>query len=271
MIKIIVIILFLGISGLVLYIRYIEQSSLFIPDLLISQTPADAGMEYEDLYIPTPDRQTLNAWFIRSDDPDAATIMICHGNAGNISYRVELLQLLSRTGCSLFIFDYRGYGKSSGTPSEKGLYTDTRACYDYLTRERHLAPAKIAIYGKSLGSAPAVHLAETLDSGALIIDSAFTSAVDMGQLIFEFLPKNILKILLRTHLDSFSSIQKVRIPTLVLHSRDDRTVPYEMGRRLFEACTAEKELYTMSGTHNEAVFDNQGFVPKVKTFIKQHL
>jgi fermentation-respiration switch protein FrsA (DUF1100 family) len=166
----------------------------------------------------------------------------------------------------VFIIDYRGYGKSEGKPTERGLYLDARAAWDYLINERRVAPERIVVFGKSLGGVPAIDLASQVTPAGLIVQSSFTSAGDMAAEILPFLPR----VLLQTKMDSLGKIQQVRCPKLFIHSRADEIVPYELGRRLYEAAPEPKEFYEVKGSpHNSTyVVGGKPYFEALRNFVQ---
>ena len=195
--------------------------------------------------------------------------MFCHGNAGNISHRVGVAQILHNLKLNVLIFDYRGYGRSQGKPSESGLYRDGQAAYNYLVQQKGISPNKIIIFGKSLGSAVAVDLAHSVSAGALIIEGGFTSALEMRKKLFPGFPVDWL-IAIRS--DSLSKIKQIAMPKLIIHSIDDEIVPFEMGQRLFAATQQPKEFYQMHGGHNEAMLlAADRYTQRIEQFLSQYL
>jgi len=172
-------------------------------------------------------------------------------------------------GLNVFIFDYRGYGRSQGSPSEDGLYRDAQSAYKYLIEKRNLKEESIVVYGKSIGANVAVELCSKIRPAALISESAFTSALEMGKKLFPFLP---LKWLISIKFDALSKIKNITVPKLIIHSEDDRIIPFKHGRKLFEAAPEPKEFYPMRGGHNEALFlARKDFISKVDDFFKKYL
>jgi hypothetical protein len=249
--------LILGICGVifVLYVRHVEKTAVFFPSAEIALTPRTIGLPFEDVYFTTKDGVTLNGWLVHA--PGArATMIFCHGNAGNIGDRVEKIRYFVEMGVNVFIFDYRGYGKSQGKPSESGLYLDAVAAYDYLAQRQDIDPAHLFAYGASLGGAVAVDLATRRDLACLIIDSSFSSARDVARFILPVAPG----FLIRTRLDSLNKVPRVRIPKLFLHSREDEIIPFALGQKLFEAAAEPKVFHETKGDHN------QGYSLYPKTF-----
>jgi uncharacterized protein len=214
----------------------------------------------EDCRFSTSDGVSLHGWYCKpvrcgADGPVPVTsemvVLWFHGNAGNITHRYDMIrEMLMKLPVDVFIIDYRGYGKSGGTPSERGLYLDARAAWSYLTDARHIEPNRIVILGKSLGGVPAVDLASKVPAAGLIVQSSFTSAADMANRVLPFYPK----IFSRTTMDSASKIGQVGVPKLFIHSQADEVVPYELGKRLYEAAHEPKEFYEVAGAHHNSTY-----------------
>jgi len=227
------------------YVRFFESRSIFFPDKNINSTPRDMGWEYEDVYFETADGLSLNGWLVKTD-PSSSTVIFCHGNAGNISDRLDKIALFRNLGLNVFIFDYRGYGRSQGRPSEEGLYRDASAAYDYIKGRQDRPDQQVIVYGCSLGGVPAVDLAARQPVDALILDSTFSSAVDMAKVMLPLAPA----FLIRSKMDSVSKIKKVRCPILFIHSEEDEIVPFALGQKLFRAAPQPKEFLVSTGDHN---------------------
>lgn len=251
----------------ILFLKYYEKKGIYYPTGRISLTPKDVGLEFEDVYFISSDGIKLNGWYIRAKE-SRGTLLFCHGNAGNISLRIEAICMFSLIGLDVFIFDYRGYGRNQGIPTEEGLYADAHAAYTYLTGERKLEEGSIVVYGKSLGANVAVELCSKVTPAALISESAFASAKEMGKKLFPFLP---IKWLIRIKYDALSKIKDIRIPKLIIHSEDDEIIPFKQGKKLFEAAPEPKEFYPMRGGHNEAMFlAREDFLNKIDVFLHKH-
>jgi hypothetical protein len=230
------------------FLRYFEHSHIYYPVRSIEFTPKDVGLDYQEVNFKSQDAPRLNGWFIPS--PAArATLLFCHGNGGNISHRIEIIKLFHELGLNVFIFDYRGYGRSRGWPTESGLYNDAKAAYDYLISRPDVNKERIILYGKSLGGNVAIDLATRVEPACLISESAFTSSVDMAGALFPFLPAGLL---VTQRYDAISKIPKIKIPKLIIHSLDDEIVPFQHGRRLFNAAALPKKFFQMHAGHNEA-------------------
>ena len=213
----------------------------------------------ENCHFSTSDGVLLHGWYcspIRCQDGksvpvDSKMVLLWfHGNAGNLTYRYDMIRKMVEIPLHVFIIDYRGYGKSEGTPNEKGLYVDAQAAWDYLTLVRSIEPQRIVIFGKSLGGVPAIDLATRVNPAGLIVQSSFTSAGDMAAKLMPFLPR----FLLHTRMDSLSKIASVHCPKLFVHSRADEVIPYELGRKLFEAAAEPKEFYEVRGAPHNSTY-----------------
>jgi hypothetical protein len=245
-----------------------EKSLIFYPTSDIDRTPEELGLPYENVTFTTEDGVRLNGWFIPSTEGDL-TLLWFHGNAGNISHRLDNIRLLhEKVKIHIFIWDYRGYGRSEGSVSEKGTYKDATAALKYLRSRKDLDPKKFVFYGRSLGAAVAVDLALREESLALIIETPFASIREMAKLIFPFLPVGPF---LRTRYDTLEKIRQVRGPLLILHGDQDDIVPYAQGQRIFEAAPEPKEFYTIRGAHHNDTFIVGGdpYFAALKDFIER--
>ena len=241
----------------ILYIRYLERAAVFFPGREILATPDQVGLSYENIHFDTEDGVRLNGWLMKKADR-APTIIFIHGNAGNIGDRLEKILLFYRMGLNVFIFDYRGYGKSQGTPTEEGIYKDAKAAYDYLERRGDLDPTWFMAYGESLGGAVAIDLATKRKLTCLIADSTFTNAIDIAKRIYPFIPSFLINI----KLDSLSKVKTLDTPKLFIHSPEDEMIPYALGRRLYDEAKPPKEFLDIQGTHNEGLSYSQEIYDK---------
>jgi hypothetical protein len=194
-----------------------------------------------------------------------------HGNAGNISYRLDMIRMLAAIPVEIFIVDYRGYGRSEGTPTEAGLYLDARAAWNYLAGERATAPERIIIFGKSLGGAVAVDLASQLESeqiepAGLIVQSSFTSAADVAAEVLPIFPR----MFLHTRMDSINKIKRIRSRKLFIHSRADEVIPFTLGYKLYEAAPEPKEFYEVRGApHNSTyIVGGKSYLDRLRSFVQ---
>ncbi len=230
-----------------IFLRWFEQSNLYYPDKEVLYLPSHVRMPYEDVTFEAPDGTKLNGWYLPAT-PGKTTLLFCHGNGGNISNRIPKLQRLTGLGVNVFIFDYAGYGRSEGRPSEQATYRDTLAAYAYLTEKRGVNPENIVVYGESLGTAMAVELATQKTLRGMVLESPFTSTIAMGEIMLPWLP---VRWIAKYRHDSLSKVPRLNIPLLVMHSPTDEVIPFAMGRALYEAAGGEKIFVELTGGHND--------------------
>ncbi len=228
--------------------KLLDRQFIFFPEKELIATPADIGLEFEDVDFSASDGTRLHGWFVPGGGD--VTLLWFHGNAGNISHRLDNIAALhKRIGLNIFIFDYRGYGRSEGSVSEKGTYLDADAALQHLRSRDDIDESKVVFFGRSLGCAVAVELATRHQPYALIIESPFTSIQGIARRHYPFLP---LGFLFTTRYDSLSKVSQVNAPIMVLHGDRDQTVPMEEGRKLFEAANEPKRFYTIQDAdHND--------------------
>lgn len=230
-------------------------------------TPEQRGLPYESVIIPTEDGLKLHGWFVPAQAAmgTAGTVLFFHGNAGNISHRIDYLSMFHRLGYQTFIFDYRGYGQSSGTPSESGTYIDAQAAWDYLVEDKGIQPDRIALFGESLGGAVAAWLAARERPALLVLASVFTSLPDMAAKIYPFLP---VRLLSRFNYNTLEYLESVACPVFIAHSPQDEIVPFAQGRALYEAASEPKEFLELEGGHNDGfVFMREAWVRALSKFM----
>jgi hypothetical protein len=244
-----ILVLFLCI--ILIYLRYIERHTLFHPSKEIEFKPSEIGLDFENIFFKTPDNLKLNGWLIPAKAA-LYTVLFCHGNAGNVSHRLQKINFFNQLGCNVFIFDYRGYGKSQGRPSEDGFYLDAKSAYDYLL-SRSINPSGIIGYGESLGGAVIIDLASKNNLRALIVESSFSSGKDMARCVYPFIPYRVFS----SRFDSLRKIKSITLPKLIIHSLNDEIVPYQLARRLFDSAPMPKEFLKVSGPHNSCFYDSE--------------
>lgn len=226
----------------------IENFFVFYPVSGFDGSPGEIGLKAEDIYFRTDDKTKLHGWFFPGQE-GLPVMLFCHGNAGNISHRLDNIKFLLDRGLPVFIFDYRGYGKSGGRPSEGGLYRDGLAAYDFLVNEKSIPGEMILIFGRSLGAAVAIEIALNRKIRALIIESAFTSSKGMAQTLFPF---NLISFLLPPHYNNREKIARIKVPKLMIHGEDDDIVPFYMAQELFGAAQPPKYFYPIKNAgHND--------------------
>jgi fermentation-respiration switch protein FrsA (DUF1100 family) len=257
--------------GLLLLLRLNEGRLLYFPgDSRVLAAP-DLGTELplERVEIHTADSITLVAWALKPVRDDARWLLICHGNAGNISdpARVRQYAALRELGVGILAFDYRGYGESGGTPSEQGLYRDAEAAYRYL-RDRGVPPERLVLFGHSLGSAVAVELAGRVPAAGLILEGALTSVVDRAQEIYRWAPVRWIAI---SRFGSLERVARLTLPKLFLHAAADDVVPLSHGRRLYQAAPGPKVFVELRGGHGDAFeVDSARYFGAIAGFLAGH-
>lgn len=227
----------------------LEKSLVFVPSPYPNGNWSPAGLTFEDAWFRSADGTQLHGWYVPHDRP-RAVILFCHGNAGNVTHRARALRALHDwVGASVLVFDYRGYGKSKGAPSEEGVLADARAARAWLARRAGIDENEIVLLGRSLGGGVAVDLAAADGARALVLESTFTSLPDVAAAAYPLLP---VRMLMQTRLDSASKIGNYHGPLLESHGDADKVVPYKLGRRLFQAANEPKQFLTIRrGGHNE--------------------
>jgi len=241
------IIVMVAYSMLAIMLYYMQPRFLYCPLKQVSYTPEELGLEYEDVTFKAADKTKLNGWFVPADNAEF-TILFCHGNGGNIMHRLDSISLFHNLGVNVFIFDYRGYGNSEGTPSEEGTYMDVRAARRYLARRKKIPHDNIIIFGRSLGGSIAAYLATRIKARALVIESSFTSYADIGKKFYPYMPVHWFA---KFNYPTIDYIKKVHCPVMIIHSRTDEVIPFEFGLELYEATNEPKEFIEIQGGHND--------------------
>ena len=233
-------------------IRWFEQRAVYVPSRVLDATPAAVGLAFEEVDFFAEDAVRLHGWWI--PHPEArGTLLYCHGNGANIANRIHLCADMHRLGLNVFIFDYRGYGKSKGWPSEQGTYRDARAAYEVVrARYDDAEEPPVVVYGASLGGPVAAQLALDKPVKGLIIEASFTTVAELAQQLYPRLPG---KALARYRFDAAARLAQFDTPKLLASSREDQLTPFEMGQRLFEAAAAPKEFVELRGLHREGGWD----------------
>ena len=258
-------------AGLILVVglvRLLENQFVYFPPRYPEGfvSPESYGLRVEEVWISTEDGVRLNAWYLPS--PDSRKVLVWfHGNAENIGHGLGQLKAFTRLGANVLSIDYRGYGKSDGSPDEVGVYRDAEAAYLYLVQQRHVEPGNIILYGHSLGGAVAIDLASRHESGGLIVESSFTTGREMARRMFlipffEYLPK--------TRFDSLAKIALVRTPVLVVHGTRDDVIPFSMGQRLYEAAREPKAFLEVDGAGHDSIFLTGGepYLQRLRAFVQ---
>lgn len=250
---------------------YFKQSSLVFQaemDRDFRASPADIGLAFSPLRLATQDGESLDGWFVPAASRRASRglVLLFHGNAGNIGHRLDYLRLFHDLGLATVMVDYRGYGRSSGSPSEAGTYLDAEAVWRHATQVLGVPPGRIVVFGESLGGGVATRLATTHRPAALVLASTFTSVPDMGAELYPLLP---VRLLARIRYDSLGRLAQLACPLLVIHSRNDDIIPFAHGRRLFEAARPPKQFLEIAGGHNDGfVFGRDEWIRQLDGFLQ---
>ncbi|SCX97582.1 alpha/beta hydrolase [Nitrosospira sp. Nsp13] len=257
-------------AALAALIFFAQSSLVYYPGSgrNIIETPSDRGLAYESVEIATSDGESLHGWFIPV--PAATgTVLFFHGNAGNISHRMDYLLMFHRLGYNTLIFDYRGYGQSSGSPSESGTYLDAQAAWRYLTETKEIPSTHVVLFGESLGGAVAAWLAAREKPALLVLASVFTSIPDMAAKIYPFLP---VRLLSRFEYSTIDYLQTVTCPVFVAHSPQDDIVPFTHGEALYQIAPEPKQFLRLQGGHNNGfIFMQEDWVEALRKFIDTNL
>jgi fermentation-respiration switch protein FrsA (DUF1100 family) len=256
---------------LALLLYLFQARMVFLPNMsgrALTFTPGDFGLEYEDVSLTTSDNEQLHGWFIPA--PEArGVILFFHGNAGNISGRLDSIGIFNKLGLDTLIIDYRGYGQSTGKPSEKGTYLDAEAAWTYLVHKRGIPPNRVIVFGRSLGAAVAAWLASQHTPGAVILESSFSSGVDMARQFYPYLPAQLITRLRYPVTDYVSNLD---CPVLVAHSRQDEIISYAMGQAVYAAAKQPKEFLELRGDHNNGfLITGRDYIAGLESFIGKYL
>lgn len=231
-------------------IRSLLSSLLYFPSRTIIETPEQAGLDYRDLEVETDDGERLHGWWIGTQTASLGHLLLCHGNAGNVGDRVLHAALLTAIGFDVLLFDYRGYGRSSGRPTEEGIYRDARAALSCLVEQPAVDPARVFYLGESLGGAVALDLALERPPAGLVLLSAFSGVRELGRLHYPFVPTALVP-------DAYPTLRRIHelhAPLLVLHGDRDDIVPLSQGTALFEAAPGPTRMHVFPGLgHNDLV------------------
>jgi fermentation-respiration switch protein FrsA (DUF1100 family) len=240
------------ILALAVLFRWFEHSQVYCPSTVLDCTGAALGRAWEDVDFNASDGTRLHGWFFPGENSAKRgdqVFLICHGNGGNISHRLETYAILLRTGANVFAFDYRGYGRSSGRPSEHGTYLDGQAALQWLLT-RGFKMENLFLYGESLGGGIASELARHARVGGLILASSYTSVPALGEELFPWLPVQWISTI---KYDTLGKLPRVQAPVLILHSRADRMIGFHHAEKNFAAANEPKMLWEIDGDHNDPI------------------
>lgn len=255
--------------ALLILLRVNESRLLYFPghQRSLIAPPARLNLATERVEIATEDALTLVSWVMRARDSNGLWLLICHGNAGNLSEFDRPIHYagLQRLGLNLLAFDYRGYGESGGRPTEEGLYRDAQAAYRYLTERLDVPADRVLVFGHSLGSAVAVDLVSRMPAAGLILEGALTSVIERGAELYPYIP---VRWIASSRFSSIEKISTVMIPKLFLHALGDEVIPLAHGRRLYEAAPSPKTLVELEGGHGDAFdVDSANYFGSIARFL----
>jgi len=256
-----------GYGLIVVAVYFLQGRMLYLPNTpgrALIATPLDAGMDYQDVSFETADGVALHGWFVAGRT--SQVLLFFHGNAGNISHRLDSIRQLHDLGLSVLIIDYRGFGQSGGKTGEKGFYQDAEAAWRYLTEDRAYAATDIIIFGRSLGGSVASWLAAQHQPRALVVESSFTSVPDVAADLYPWLP---VRLLSRFNHATRDYVRDVHSPLLVIHSRDDEIIPFHHGESIFAAANEPRKLLVLRGSHNDAFLrDEHAYIQGMQKFLR---
>lgn len=251
-------------------IRWFEHRQVYAPSRHLEARPSELGRPFEEVVLTTSDNVRLDGWFFPARPSSARehlVLLFCHGNAGNISHRLGFYQAWLELGVNVFAFDYRGYGRSAGKPSEEGTYRDGQAAVAWLRRGGFVSE-HIILLGKSLGGGVASELALREPIGGLILQSTFTNIADMGEHLFPWLP---VRWLHRIRYDTVAKLPRIHVPVLIAHSRHDEMIPFRQAERNFAAANEPKSLLPIAGNHvNVLEAGRQDYLAGLENFLQTH-
>ena len=243
----ILVVLFVAYSVMGWTLYFMQPKFVYKPLRQVSYTPEELDIDFEDVIFETADGLQLAGWYMPAKE-SGYTVLFCHGNGGNIMHRLDTINIFYNLGINCFVFDYRGYGDSEGEPTEEGTYMDAYAAYKWLTENKRIPAEEIIIFGRSIGASIAAQLAGRVRAKALVLESAFTSYVDIGKTFYPYMP---VRWFARFKYNTIGYVKNVHYPVMIIHSRDDNTVPFEFGMRLYHAANEPKEFVEISGSHND--------------------
>jgi len=239
-------------GSVVLAMFVLQKRFIYMPFRAIEAVPGGFGMTWEEVEIPLPEGGRLHGWWIPTATPAAGAVLYCHGNGGNISHCLEAAAAWHKDGLAVLLFDYRGYGQSDGYPGEGKMYADAQAAWDWLVREKRLAPRQILVHGFSMGGAVAAKVARDNGPAGLVLQSPVSSLADAAVRHYPWLP---VRALLLYRYPAAEFVRTVRCPVAVLHSPTDEVVPYECGRKVFAAAPEPKTFIPLHSGHNDGAAD----------------
>ncbi len=264
----ILVILALGFGAAALIAHSLKRASLFFPERYPGGYWDTARLPVQpvDAWVTTPDDVDLHFWFFKSPQQPAPLLIWFHGNGGNLTYRADVASEMARRGISTLIFDYRGYGKSEGRPTEHGLYIDSLAAFDYATGELGASPHDIVLYGESLGGPYAAYAGAERGGRCVIVENSFPSLVSMARLAYPNLP---FSFFVKGSLRTTDYLNDAGLPVLVMHGKRDAAIPYRLGVELYEGLTVPRTFFTSEAAgHSEiATVEGDRYYRAIEEFV----
>jgi fermentation-respiration switch protein FrsA (DUF1100 family) len=260
----------IGFLILAIYVmlRWFEYKQIYYPSRAMDGAPGQLGRPFEDVFIPLKHGERVNAWYFPARNAASPVVLVCHGNAGNISHRLDLCSLLLEAGAGVLLVEYRGYGRSDGKPGEENTYRDAQAAYHWLIG-KGLAATNIIGYGESLGGGVVSELARREKLGGLILQSTFTSMTDLGAELFPWLPVRLISTI---KYNTRAKLPNLHVPVLILHSRRDDLIAFHHAEENFAAANEPKFLREISGGHNDALWSSRpAMLAAIREFLQNPL
>jgi len=247
---------------------FFQRNLMYLTDNTPPPPPQLYGIDtLQRISLTTQDGLKLRSFYIPAQDENAGTIVLFHGNAGNIGHRVSKAGIYHLLGLGVLLVEYRGYGGNDGTPTEAGLYTDGRAAMDFLITHEKLAPEKIVIYGESLGSGVAVQMATEYDAAALVLETPFSSTAAVASAIYPFIPA---RLLLKDLYDNIAKIKQIKkMPVLIVHGTADSVVPFSEGQKLFETANEPKKFIAIEGGNHNDLYSFPATATAIGDFLRE--
>jgi pimeloyl-ACP methyl ester carboxylesterase len=248
-------------------VYFYQPKMLYLPNVAGRghiASPADIGLEFEEVWLTGADGVRIHGWWVPAVG-NGRNLIFFHGNAGNISHRLDSLRIFHELGLNVLMVDYRGYGMSDGIPSEQGTRLDALAAWEHLLTVRGAAPQTVVLFGRSLGGAVAAQLAGQSNPGGLILESTFTSVPDLGAELYPWLPVRLLSAI---HYDTQAVIDQFDFPVLVIHGPQDDIIPYHHGQALFEKAAEPRQFLEINGGHNGGyLLDREAYLAGWRRFL----
>jgi len=246
------------------FIYFYQRNLLYHPSENNYQND-EIKFEYEEVNIEVENEIKLKSWLINKDLKKLKTLLIFHGNAGDLSNRIYKLNELNKLEINILLISWRGFSGNKGSPTEKNLYKDAEAAIKWLNK-KNVSNNQIILYGESLGTGVAVEMANKDDFNSIILESPFTSIENSAKIYYPYLP---VKYLLKDRYDSISKINMVKSPIMIMHGEKDDVVPFSMGKKLFEKANSPKHSYFTS-TDDHMMEFNSELLNEIKNFIEKY-